>query len=167
MAMEASGRITPRPGGMDLEVVRSIALAVSETWEYLTDSELTERWFGPWDGDARAGGSVRVRMRFEEEMPTIRIGIVACDPERRLELRTDDETGSWHLDLLLEEDGAYDTTLRLVHHLESDAAVGEIGPGWEFYLDLLVAATEDTEEPTFDQYYPALREAYEELRPRM
>jgi hypothetical protein len=38
--------------------------------------------------------------------------------------------------------------------------VGEIGPGWEYYLDLLVAATEETERPGFDQYYPALRGAY-------
>lgn len=165
MAMEANGRITSIPGGLDLEVVRSLALPISEAWEYLTDSTLTERWFGPWEGNARAGGSVRVRMRFEEEMPTVRIAIVACEPERKLTLHTDDETGSWKLDLLLEADGEYDTVLRLVHHLEADAAVGEIGPGWEFYLDLLVAATEDTEEPTFDQYYPALRDAYLAMLP--
>lgn len=167
MAMEASGRITPIPGGMDLEVARSLALPVAEAWEYLTVSSQTERWFGPWEGDARAGGSVRVRLRFEEEMPTIRIAILACEPERKLTVQTDDESGSWHLDLLLEADGEYDTTLRLVHHLDVDAAVGEIGPGWEFYLDLLVAATEDTEEPTFDQYFPAMQEAYEALRPKM
>ena len=46
-----------------------------------------------------------------------------------------------------------------------DSDVGDIGPGWEYYLDLLVAATEGTESAEFDQYYPALREQYLALRP--
>ena len=165
MTTAASGGIRSTPRGMDLEIVRSLALPIDEAWQYLVDPALTEEWFGPWEGDGRAGGSVRVRMRFEEEEPAIRIAIVACDPERRLVLHTNDEYGSWELELLLEEDGGFDTILHLIHHLDADAAVGEIGPGWEYYLDLLVAATESTEQPTFDQYYPALSEAYVALLP--
>jgi hypothetical protein len=33
--------------------------------------------------------------------------------------------------------------------------VGEIGPGWEYYLDNLVASRGDGPLPTFDTYYPA------------
>ncbi len=163
--MEASGRLIATPRGRDLVLVRSLALPIEEAWEFLTDSDRTERWFGPWEGDARTGGSVRIRMRFEESEPAIRARIVACEAPHRLALHTVDEYGSWELDLSLEEDGDEDTLLRFVHHLDSDADVGDIGPGWEYYLDLLVAATEDTERAGFDQYYPALREAYLALRP--
>lgn len=165
MTMHASGRLLKTPRGRDLVLVRSLALPIAEAWEYLTDSDLTERWFGPWEGDARTGGSVRIRMRFEESEPAIRARIVACEAPHRLALHTVDEYGSWELDLTLEEDGEDDTLLRFVHHLDADAEVGDIGPGWEYYLDLLIAATEDTERPGFDQYYPALREAYLALRP--
>lgn len=163
--MEASGRLIATPRGRDLVLVRSLALPIEEAWAFLTDSDRTERWFGPWEGDARTGGSVRIRMRFEESEPAIRARIVACEAPHRLALHTVDEYGSWELDLSLEEDGDEDTLLRFVHHLDSDADVGDIGPGWEYYLDLLVAATEDTERAGFDQYYPALREAYLALRP--
>ena len=165
MMTEASGRLIQTGRGVDLVLVRSLALPISEAWSYLTDSSLTERWFGPWEGDARAGGSVRIRMRFEESMPAIRAKILACEAPHRLALHTDDEYGSWALDLVLESDGEEDTLLRFVHHLDSDTEVGDVGPGWEYYLDLLVAATEETEQPEFDQYYPALREAYLALRP--
>ncbi|MBL3686014.1 SRPBCC family protein [Leucobacter zeae] len=158
--MEASGRVIATPRGRDLVLVRSLALPQEEAWAYLTDSELTERWFGPWEGDDRAGGSVRVRMRFEANEPAIRVRIVACEAPDRLALHTVDEYGNWELELRLESDGADDSLLTFTHHLDSDADVGDIGPGWEYYLDLLVAATEGTEQPNFDVYYPALREPY-------
>ncbi|TDP95663.1 uncharacterized protein YndB with AHSA1/START domain [Leucobacter luti] len=166
MTMEASGRLVKTNRGVDLVLARSLALPIAEAWGFLTAPELTEQWFGPWEGDGRAGGSVRIRMRFEESMPAIRARVLACEAPKRLALHTVDEYGSWELDLFLEEDGDEDTLLRFVHHLDADSEVGDIGPGWEFYLDLLVAATEGTERPGFDQYYPSMREAYVALRPQ-
>jgi hypothetical protein len=32
--------------------------------------------------------------------------------------------------------------------------VGELGPGWEYYLDALVASREGQPLPKFDAYYP-------------
>lgn len=160
MSIEATGRVIPTERGRDLVLARSLALPVNEAWAYLTESGLTEQWFGPWEGDGRLGGSVRIRMRFEEGEPAVRARIVACAEPEHLALSVIDEYGSWNLELLLEEDGFDDTLLRFVQHLDEDANVGDVGPGWEYYLDLLVAATEGTERPSFDQYYPALSEAY-------
>lgn len=163
--MEISGRLVVTSRGVDLVLVRSLALPIEEAWAFISDSTLTERWFGPWEGDARTGGSIRVRMRFEESEPAIRAKILACEAPHRLALHTDDEYGSWQLDLHLEEDGDDDTLLRFVHHLDADSDVGDVGPGWEYYLDLLIAATEGTEAAEFDQYYPAMQSAYLALRP--
>ena len=157
---EASGRIVATERGRDLVLVRSLARSAPEAWEFLTDSELTEQWFGPWEGDSRVGGAVRVRMRFEEHEPAISMKILACDAPRFLALLSDAEVGGWRLELHLEAEGDEDCLLTFVHHLADDDAVGEIGPGWEYYLDLLVAATEETERPGWDQYYPELRAAY-------
>lgn len=166
MTSQATGRLERTEHGADLVLVRSLALPVDETWAYLTDPDLTEQWFGPWEGDGRRGGSVRVRMRFEDHEPAIRLRIVACEALERLEIEAEDEVGGWKLEFRLEPDGD-DSLLFLIHHLEGSnvGEIGEIGPGWEYYLDLLVAATEGTERPGFDDYYPAMREAYLALRP--
>ncbi len=160
MTIEATGNVIPTVRGADLVLVRSLALSAEDAWGYLTDTTLTEQWFGPWEGDGRAGGSVRIRMRFEENEPAIRARILACEAPRHLALSTVDEYGSWELELFLEEDGDEECLLSFVHHLDDDSDVGDVGPGWEYYLDLLVAATEGTEQPSFDRYYPALREEY-------
>lgn len=160
MSIEATGRVTRTARGVDLVLVRSLALSIEEAWSYLTVSERTAEWFGAWDGDGRAGGSVRIRMAFEADGPPVRAKIISCEAPRHLELHTITDNDGWELELFLEEDGADDTLLRFVHHLDSGDGVGEIGPGWEYYLDLLVAATEGTEQPNFDQYYPSMSEAF-------
>jgi hypothetical protein len=38
-----------------------------------------------------------------------------------------------------------------------------MGPGWEYYLDMLVASREDLPTPSFDDYYPAMKPYYESL----
>ena len=157
-----SGRLVRTSRGNDLKLFRSLALPIEETWEYLTDRDLTDKWFGPWEGDARPGGAVSVHMRFEAGEPLMRMRIDACEAPHRLALTSDNESGNWRLELQLTADGL-DTTLAFIHHLNGDESIGEIGPGWEYYLDLLVAATDGAEEPMLDQYFPVLQEEYEAL----
>lgn len=163
MTMEATGRVVPSAHGADLVLMRSLSLTAEEAWAYLTESTLTERWFGPWEGDGRAGGAVRVRMRFEDHEPAITMRIVACEAPRRIVVVADEEVGGWELEIEVEPDGEADALLIFTHHLRELEGIGEIGPGWEYYLDLLVAATEDAEHPAFDAYYPELRQAYLDL----
>lgn len=156
---EVTGQIVETPEGRDLRLVRSLALPIEEAWKYISDSEHTALWFGEWEGDGRPGGAIRIRMAFEEEGPAAKARIVACEAPHHLVLHTSDEMGGWRLELLLEADGD-DSLLGFVHHLDSRTDVGDIGPGWEYYLDLLVAATEGAEHPHFDDYYPVLRDGY-------
>jgi hypothetical protein len=73
-----------------------------------------------------------------------------------------DESGSQRLELLLSHtDGQ--TELRLVHHLDTTEGTGEMGPGWEYYLDMLVASREGLPTPSFDDYFPAMKPYYEAL----
>ena len=45
--------------------------------------------------------------------------------------------------------------LEFVHHAVDRGMVGDLGPGWEYYLDNLVASRGDGPLPKFDTYYPA------------
>ncbi|WP_283809723.1 hypothetical protein [Arsenicicoccus cauae] len=42
-------------------------------------------------------------------------------------------------------------------------SLGDIGPGWEFYLDHLVCAIEGREAPPFEDYVQDLAEPYASL----
>lgn len=74
-----------------------------------------------------------------------------------------DDAGEWRMEALLRPAERQATELRLVHHLTGTAGVEEIGPGWEYYLDMLAAAVAGTERPAFGDYYPAQRTYFADL----
>ncbi|RLK59035.1 SRPBCC family protein [Actinokineospora cianjurensis] len=154
-----SGELFRTAVGSELVVGRTFRGTPEDVWASITEPERTARWFGPWEGDGAPGNTIRVQMAFEEGEPWFDARIEACDPPRRLGLSVLDENDSWRMDLLVTPvtDG---TRLRLVHHLRNLDAIGEMGPGWEYYLDLLVAARAGTPRPSFDDYYPRLKPYY-------
>lgn len=154
---------TGRLIGNDLVLTRTFRAPMADVWASLTDPVRTARWFGPWQGDAAPGRTIKVQMVHEEGQPWVNMTIDACEPPRRLVLSADDEYGSWHLELVL-TDNAGVTELRFTQHLTGTDGVGEFGPGWEFYLDALVASREGQPAPRFDDYFPAMKEYFEAQR---
>jgi uncharacterized protein YndB with AHSA1/START domain len=154
---------TGRLFGNDIVLTRTFHAPVADVWASLTDSERTARWFGPWQGDAAPGHTIQVQMVHEESQPWMDMTIDACEPPRRLALSTLNEHGSWYLDMVLAESGGV-TELRFTQHLTDTEGVGEIGPGWEYYLDALVAARDGRPVPQFDDYYPAMKKYFEAQR---
>ena len=159
--------MSPQPTGRildgDLILTRSFRAPVADVWASLTDPERTARWFGPWKGDAAPGNTIQVQMVQEEGQPWTEMTIDACEPPRRLGVSAVDDYGSWHLDLVLTENHGL-TELRFTQHLSGTENVGEVGPGWEYYLDLLVASRDGAPAPNFDDYFPSMREHYEAQR---
>ncbi|MGW4485844.1 SRPBCC family protein [Amycolatopsis sp. NPDC004368] len=150
-------------GGVDLVLRRTFAATPEDVWADVTRPHRTALWFGPWEGEGRPGKTIQVQLAFEDGKPWTTMRIEACEAPRRLALLGTEDAGGWPIELLVSEveDG---TELRLVHHLTGTDGIGEIGPGWEYYLDLLVAARDDTARPSFGDYYPALKERFEALR---
>ncbi|WP_327150626.1 SRPBCC family protein [Nocardia sp. NBC_01329] len=162
MSIRPTGRLEPTPGGHDLILTRTYRAPIEDVWAGITESERTARWFGPWEGDAGPGRTIRVKQSYEEGQPWSEYTIEICDPPSRLALRAVDEHGSWHLEVTLsEQDGQ--TELEFVHHLDSTRELPEIGPGWDYYLDAFGASRSDARRPDFDDYYPALRDYYTNL----
>ncbi|PRX50341.1 uncharacterized protein YndB with AHSA1/START domain [Prauserella shujinwangii] len=154
--MTPTGRLLRTTGGYDLVFSRTFRAPADDVWASVTESDRTARWFGPWQGDAAPGRTIKVQMAAEEGTPWCDMRVEACEPPHRLAVSMTDEAGTWHLELLLTaRDGT--TELRLVQHLDSTDGVGESGPGWEYYLDRLVAARTGTPPPDFADYYPAQR----------
>ena len=84
-------------------------------------------------------------------------------PPHRLALSAADEHGGWHMDMVLAETAGV-TELRFTHHLTGTYSVGEVGPGWEYYLDALVASRDGEPAPDFNDYYPAMKEHFQAQR---
>ncbi|MEU7901243.1 SRPBCC family protein [Actinoplanes sp. NPDC049118] len=163
MVDQPTGQLIATADGTDLVVSRTFRSSIEDVWASVTESDRTARWFGPWEGDAAPGRMIRMQMAFEEQAPWFDVRIDACDPPRRLALSMNAESGSSRIELLLAHaDGR--TELRLVHHLEATDKPGEMGPGWEYYLDMLVASRDGLPTRSFDDYYPAMKPYFEALR---
>lgn len=162
MEPQLHGTLVRTPGGVDLRLTRTFDAPIDDVWASITESDRTAAWFGPWEGEPGAGNTIRVQMAFEEEGPPSEMRIDACEPPRHLELSTSDDAGAWRLAVdLREADGT--TELTLTHVGVPDEAVCEIGPGWEYYLDMFVAARNRTPLPNFANYFPSQSGYYRDL----
>ncbi|WP_017571325.1 SRPBCC family protein [Nocardiopsis halotolerans] len=164
MSTTPTGRLFAAGEGNELVLTRTFRAPADDVWRSVTEPERTARWFGPWEGEAGPGRTVRLQMAHEEGAPWCDLRVDACDPPHRLAVSMDDEAGVWPMELTLAESGGT-TTLTLTHSLRAGAPLGEIGPGWEYYLDMLVASREGRDLPDFDDYHPAQKAYFEGLVP--
>lgn len=155
MSPEATGRVH----GNDLILTRTFLAPIDDVWRSVTESEKTALWFGRWEGVAGPGQIVRLQLAHEKGQPWTNVTIEECEAPRRLVVTMKDDYGEWRIALTLMQTD--DTTeLRFVQHLSDRKLAGDVGPGWEYYLDMLVAAREGKELPSFADYYPAQKAHY-------
>jgi len=158
--------MTPKPTGRlrgnDLILTRRFRAPIEDVWTSVTDPDSTARWFGRWEGAPGAGNQIRVQMMFEKGEPWMDVTIEACEAPHRYVVATNDSSGQWRLEIRLQQTGDV-TELELVHHAIDRKMGGEVGPGWEYYLDNLVAAREGQPLPTFEMYYPAQKAYFLDL----
>lgn len=147
-----TGRREERDGTPVLVIERQLRAPVEDVWAACTDPVRMERWIGTWSGDP-ASGLVSFRMTAEgEDVPAEEMDVLACEPPRRFAVRGREpqpfsadgsgEKAYWHMELELSEaDGT--TSVRFVQLLAPGdlgvEMVTSVGPGWEYYLDRLVA----------------------------
>jgi uncharacterized protein YndB with AHSA1/START domain len=160
MNPEPTGRLIRTDEGRTLLMTRTFRAPIEDVWASLTESERTARWIGPWTGEGKVGGTVYVQMTEEEGSEPSSGVITACEPPRSLSLDLGSYGGGiWPVSVeLTEQDGV--TTLEFRHHLSDADDISSIGPGWEFYLDRLVAAHFEYEMPVWEAYWPGMREGY-------
>jgi uncharacterized protein YndB with AHSA1/START domain len=150
---------TGRIAGNDLILTRTFRAPIEDVWTSVTTSESCARWFGRWEGDARPGKTIRLQMLHEKGEPWTNVTIETCVAPRHLAVTTKDDWGEWRLELTLEQTGDI-TTMTFVHHLSDKKLAGDTGPGWEYYLDMLVAAHAGQPLPKFEDYYPSQKQYF-------
>jgi hypothetical protein len=101
-------------------------------------------------------------MIAEAGSPTESLEVLECDPLRRFVVQQGTGDQVWRLRISLAETDA-GTTVFLGHRLDNARLAGEVGPGWEWYLDRLVAAVGGSQMPDFADYYPQQRPYFERL----
>jgi uncharacterized protein YndB with AHSA1/START domain len=156
------GRLVRTPEGRDLVIVRTFRAPIGDVWASITESERTARWWGPWTGEPGPGRTIRYTMAFEAEGPASEMLIEACEPPRHLAVRAINDYGDWRLEAHLSESGGV-TEMRFTQHLDDKTDVGSVGPGWEYYLDNLVASRTGAAMPDFNDYYPSQKQYYLDL----
>ncbi|MWB98527.1 SRPBCC domain-containing protein [Agromyces seonyuensis] len=163
-----SGRLEGGPFGVELRIERRIEASIELVWANLVEPARLERWIGTWEGDP-GSGSVRFAMTAEgADAPWADTRIHACEAPHLLDLETAVGDDSWRLRVeLLGADGV--TLLRFAQAAAHDLGVdlASVGPGWEYYLDRLVAAATggDPASIVFEpDYLPGMGRYYGELR---
>lgn len=157
-----TGRIVPAAGRYNLVLPRVLPVDIDEAWKSITEPQYTARWIGQWEGRGAVGETARLQLGFEEGQPWTSFKIMACESPRWLRVETLDaqEHTAWDLSLELSGTDAPTELLFTMYRIEP-STVGEIGPGWEYYLDQLVLSLRDAPMPLFTDYYPAQREYFQ------
>ncbi len=165
-ALQPFGRREERAGRPSVVLERSFRAPIEDVWAAVTEPERLARWIGTWTGDP-ASGSVQFLMTAEgDDVAAESATILDCDPPRRLELQWASEAPggwTWHVEIgLVEHDGS--TTLTFAQHVPDRATGRDVGPGWEYYLDRLVAAESGGDASTVRWAdYETMSGHYEEL----
>lgn len=156
-----------RDADSTLHFRRVLPLSREEAWAAITASDRTARWFGPWSGE-KVPGPITVTMLSEESAPAMPGEILEVQQLEHYVLRTGPDESPWVITMSLESDDAEgdSTTVTLSQQVTDPEEAAMIGPGWDFYLDRLVAAEagQDPEAITFEPaYIPGLCDHYRGL----
>ena len=140
--------------GNDLHFVRTFRAPIEDVWKRFTDPESTARWFGPWRwvGNAGPGNEIAYKRLQEQGTSELTATVERCEAPHHLAITSNGPYGVSY-EIWLEETGST-TTMTFVHQLTDRAMAGDLGPGWEFYLDLLVDWREGRPFRKFDGVLP-------------
>jgi uncharacterized protein YndB with AHSA1/START domain len=159
---EPTGTIEGVDGVPRLRVVRELRAPIDDVWAAVTEPERLARWIGTYRGDPATGHVLFAMTAEGDDAPEDDMEIRECDPPRRLAVTSQVGEWRWLLELdLVERDG-----VTVVTFTQPDLDLGmadSVAPGWEYYLDRLVAAVTggDVGAVDFDRdYYPAMAEHY-------
>ncbi|MGD9714170.1 MAG: SRPBCC family protein [Thermomicrobiales bacterium] len=164
MTAEPNGKLFRTNGARTLEISRTFRAPIEEVWAALTESERTGRWIGTWTGDAGPGKTIDFIMTSEGVTEPSPVTITECEPPRLLALDMASPGGVWRIRVALTEKDS-STTAVFHHHLGDEDDIADIGPGWEYYFDRLIASMNDADMPNWDDYYPAQKDFYASLTP--
>lgn len=162
--MTLHGRLETTPTGRDMVVARTLPVVPQEAWPWITESDRTQRWYGPWTGTPAVGEELQVTMGAEEGSPTSGMRIVACEHGRGYTLAsTAPAPFDWVIEMSVEAAGEGSLVTLRHHDIPSDIALRDLGAGWEFYLQALVSAVDGSAPTSFEDCLEGYGPQYDAL----
>ncbi len=137
-----------------LALSRELPLSRAEAWAWLSDNGRLAKWYGTWRLE---GDRLFIRLLQEEDQPEMEGRLTAYVDERMLQVKMGTDDAAWVVRVGLEDAGA-GTLLTLSQDLTGGPDDPWLEAGWNFYLDCLVAATQNKALPKFADYAPQPQE---------
>lgn len=159
---QPTGSLVDGPEGLTLQIHRTLNHPPEDVWAHLADPSLLG-WYGTYTGDP-GSGVVQLAMVEAPDRPGPCV-IEACQRPSRLEVTLTDPAGAdWRLRLSLDRarDGVGTDLVFRQPVAGFESMAGDVGPGWEYYLDRLQVALDggDVDTVDFAAFHPAQREHY-------
>ena len=161
MSAKPTGRLAHRDDGLYLMLDRLFNAPIEDVWASLTRPAELEKWIGTYTGSPRTG-AVKFRMDAEDEAKWEYVSILECNAPHRFAGVIGKDDDAWRVMFHLAE-GDRMTTLTFGQRLRSAAEASTVGPGWDYYLDRLIAARAGLPLPEWEHYFPAHAQFYKEL----
>lgn len=159
-----------------LRIQRLLPGPAERVWAYLIDGELRRKWLAAgalgtgidadfelvWRNDDLSDAPTRRPAGMDAES-RMQCRVIAYEPQRRLSFTW---IGSGNVTIELEPSGAH-VLLTLIHErLPGRDTLVSVSAGWHAHLDLLVAAMDGGQRPSFWEHWLALRNDYDSRLPR-
>lgn len=160
---EGTGFLRTTGDGMELVVRRDVVAPPEEIWAWMSEPDRLEQWIGRLKGETGVGKVVELTMTAEASAEPERVTIIDCDAPKRYQVELVSEAGTWQLQVDVRPRGEH-TRLELNQLIEQGDDIRTVGPGWEYYLDRMLAIRDGVAPPPFDDYYPALVDYYDDLQ---
>lgn len=161
MTAKPTGHYVLKADGLYLQFDRLFHAPIEHVWHSLTNPNAMRAWIGTYTGRPATGG-VRFLMEAEGATEWQNVSILECAPPHRFIADSGDgPTGIRVFCHLVERGGM--TTLTLGQRVKDGSDAASIGPGWDYYLDRLIAARSGADMPEWDTYYPGFSPHYLEL----
>ncbi len=133
-----------------ITVSRDLPIPRWKAWEWLTESHMTAKWYGPY---RMMGNTLYITMIHEEGQPEVEGALLDYVYERSVRLQAGSGPDAFAFTVALDDiPGGTRVTL-------TQAKTGGEGDiwydaGWNFYLDCLVNAIAGKPAPVFSDYAP-------------
>ncbi|HYI33272.1 MAG TPA: SRPBCC domain-containing protein [Glaciibacter sp.] len=161
MPARPTGRLSHRDDGLYVMMDRLFSAPVIEVWASMTRPAELSKWIGTYSGSPQTG-AVKFLMNAEEGAEWEYVSILECRAPHRFKADFGTGEDTWRaLFHLVQGEGM--TTLTFGQRLRTPAEVATIGPGWDYYLDRLVAARAGKPMPVWEDYHPAFKQYYKNL----
>ena len=134
-----------------IRVDRTFSIPPAVLWDWVTQSDLTSQWIGPWHYVDET--DIEIIWNREKGSPAEPARILEVNEGCGYTLQLNGMPKPWLILVSISEPIAGSSQLTMIQPLDSEEQYTLIQAGWEYYADCLKAAVEGQPYPDFSTYW--------------